>query len=88
MKREIIIFTDAQLKYFPDETIKGYSLVNSKIIKFDSEKGYTTDVHVIKRLLDDKFFEVTVKDWGQGEREVENKAIEVFRKEKITYTYE
>jgi hypothetical protein len=65
-----------------------YEFVKKDQTYFDGEKGYVQYHVIIQRESDGKYFKGFAEDWGRGEREVDTKFVEVFKKEKITYYYE
>lgn len=89
MNREKIEFTDEQLNLLFYEGIKGFELVLEAQTYFDSEKGYTDNDIVLKRLSDGKFFKGECSYWGQGVKEwASNEFEEVFSKQKKITIYE
>ncbi len=64
MKKEEI---ELEITGHPDDSIpEGYVLISDELIRYYSEKGYSDNRVIIKRLSDNTYFENIYADWGSA----------------------
>jgi len=86
--KEIIDISDITEYGYPDD-ILGFTLIEQNAENFDGEKGFIDYDCIIQREKDGKFFSVEYTEFGQGESDLlDQTAVEVKRKERMTYYYE
>ncbi len=62
-----------------------YQYIDEEVVDFDTEKGFTTNRHILKRVTDGKYFAANLSRGTAGMRWADRKLEEVFP-ERITKT--